>query len=110
MLPFLFTFFTHILKYFNTQCYDRCILDFYKRSWQVLFPVFAVLAGIVVQVIIFLNEKWYMPLLAISLAVLSLIFFIWALICYVKDFNDTRRRKKEAEAPSVYEKRGVITF
>ena len=82
------------------------MLDFYKRAWQILFPVFAVLLVGMIQMIISLSDKWYMPLTVISLAIISLLIFIIALTCFIKDYLEAHRKDKESKAPSVYEKRG----
>lgn len=83
------------------------MLEFYKRAWQVSFPVFAALLVGMVQVVIFLSDRWYMPFMAISLAALALLFLVIALTCLVEDYQEARRKDKEVKAPSVYEKRGI---
>lgn len=86
------------------------MLDFYRRTWQVFVgPFIAVLIGSI-QVLIFLNDKWYMPLIVIPLAVLSIFLLVIVIICYVKDAKETHRKHKEANAPSKYEKEGITVI
>ena len=90
-----------------TECIIKQMLDFYKRIWQIFIPVFGALLVGVVGTIIWLDDRWYMPLMAITLTAIAIIFLAFGLISLINDFKDSRRREKEAKAPSVYEERGL---
>ena len=91
-----------VIPYF--WCIIRRMLELYKRTWQVFFPVFAALLLGAVGNIIWLNDKWYMPLIAIVLGILALIFLVMATMGYIYDYRDARRKDKENEAAQIHKK------
>jgi hypothetical protein len=69
------------------------MLDFYRRTWQVFFGLFGALLLGAIQIVVWLNDQWYMPLMAISVSILALICLMMALIGYINDYRDARRKE-----------------
>ena len=78
----------------------RRMLDFYRRVWQAFLILFGVVLGVAFVV---MNHIFVFVIILI----LALICLIIALIGLRLDYLDARRKEKEANAPSVYEKKGL---
>jgi len=86
------------------------MLDFYRRAWYILGLLFATFLAASIQLLIYLDQTQhpnsYILPIAIALASFAFVTFILTMICLLKDYRESRRKDKEAKAPSVYEKRG----
>ena len=69
------------------------MLEVYKRSWQVFFPLFGVFLLGAVQTYIFL-EDYQIPI-TITLLILAMICIIIGIIVFVYDIKNAHRRDKE---------------
>ena len=92
------------------------MLELYKRSWQVFFPLFAVFICASVQLLIYfpswLSLKDYKIIILFILLFFALICLVIGIITFVYDIRDARRKDKKAKAPSAYEngKSDISTF
>jgi len=84
------------------------MLELYKRCWQIFIPAFVGLSGLAVTTWILFDD--YRIPVTIILLILASVCLVIGIIAFVYDIKDARRKDKEAKAPSVYEKRGLISF
>jgi|WetSurMetagenome_2_1015567.scaffolds.fasta_scaffold121874_3 hypothetical protein len=86
------------------------MLELVRRIWITFLSVFAVLAVGGCAPLYYLDGKKYQLLLSIVLWSLALICLVVAIIALTNDIKDTRKKDKEAKAPSIYEDHDVLAI
>jgi len=77
------------------------MLEVYKRSWQVFFPIFASLVLGAVGALILLDGKTCQNPVLILVGILAVVAFVIGIIAYISDIKDGLRKDRERKREEV---------